>query len=156
MWFSIVFCMFTREYPFQFICQLSSLPPWRSYSIAAILLFCRLVASSNVATKLRGADCASATPGSRSDNGHVDLWCPMVTPSDVRYVSWFIAPWKIVVISSGWWFQPLWKILYSQLGWLFPINGKNVPNHQPVMLNHVISPRTSPFANLRTATSPFS
>ena len=66
-------------------------------------------------------------------------WPPVMF---VMLVSWFIAPWKIVVISSGWWLQPLWKILYiySQLGWLFPINGKNVPNHQPVMLNHVISP----------------
>ena len=36
-------------------------------------------------------------------------------------------------IIPGWWFEPHWKILVniSQLGWLFPIYGKNVPNHQP-------------------------
>ena len=28
----------------------------------------------------------------------------------------------------------LWKILISQLGFIFPIYGKNVPNHQPVVV----------------------
>jgi hypothetical protein len=34
-------------------------------------------------------------------------------------------------VVPGWWFQPLLKKNISQLGSLFPIYGKNVPNHQP-------------------------
>ena len=35
--------------------------------------------------------------------------------------------------SSGWWFQPLWKIWKSVGMMTFPIYGKHVRNHQPVL-----------------------
>ena len=38
-----------------------------------------------------------------------------------------------IINYAGCWFHPSEKY-ESQLGWFFPIYGKNVPNHQPVMV----------------------
>jgi hypothetical protein len=42
---------------------------------------------------------------------------------------------KIVVwMLSGWWLSHPSEKYESQMGLLFPIYGKNVPNHQPVVV----------------------
>ena len=57
------------------------------------------------------------------------IWCKM------------LEPWWTMFKSSTIWLvvsTPLKNI--SQLGWLFPIYGKNVPNHQPAILLRIMFP----------------